>query len=226
MVTALKVSATPSFSSACKAGAAIGASVKTKDSIVAMSGAIMPAPLAMPAMVTVGLADLGGGGGDLRKRVGRHDRLGGVEEIAGLRVGDQAVHHAVEGLSRSSGSPITPVEARKISLGLAAVAARAAICAVNLRRVAAALAGEGVGVAGIDHQRARFAALQSGAAPFDRRRRAFRAREHAGDRRALVEAAPAARRCGPCSGCRPARSQAARRRSPACRARAWARGEK
>ena len=33
-------------------GAAIGASVATKDSIVAMSGAIMPAPLAMPLMVT------------------------------------------------------------------------------------------------------------------------------------------------------------------------------
>ena len=32
--------------------ATIGASVKTKDSMVAMSGAIMPAPLAMPQMVT------------------------------------------------------------------------------------------------------------------------------------------------------------------------------
>ena len=55
MVTALKVSATPSLSSACKAGAEIAASVKTKDSMVAMSGAIMPAPLAMPLMVTVAL---------------------------------------------------------------------------------------------------------------------------------------------------------------------------
>ena len=36
-----------------QAGAAIGASVNTKDSIVAMSGAIMPAPLAMPLIVTV-----------------------------------------------------------------------------------------------------------------------------------------------------------------------------
>ena len=35
-------------------GGAIGASVKTNDSIVAMSGAIMPAPLAMPQIVTVG----------------------------------------------------------------------------------------------------------------------------------------------------------------------------
>ena len=53
MVTALKVSTTPSRSSACSAGAAIGASVKTKASMVAMSGAIMPAPLAKPLMVTV-----------------------------------------------------------------------------------------------------------------------------------------------------------------------------
>ena len=51
-VTALKVLPTPAESSACSTGAAIGASVATKDSIVAMSGAIMPAPLAMPLMVT------------------------------------------------------------------------------------------------------------------------------------------------------------------------------
>ena len=53
MVTALKVSTTPSRNRACNAGAAIGASVKTKASMVAMSGAIMPAPLAKPLMVTV-----------------------------------------------------------------------------------------------------------------------------------------------------------------------------
>ena len=52
MVTALKVSSTPSRSSALSTAGAIGASVKMKDSIVAMSGAIMPAPLAMPQIVT------------------------------------------------------------------------------------------------------------------------------------------------------------------------------
>ncbi len=52
MVTALKVSTTPSRNNVCNTGAAIGASVKTKASIVAMSGAIMPAPLAKPLMVT------------------------------------------------------------------------------------------------------------------------------------------------------------------------------
>src|SRR5262249_44956868 len=52
-VTALKLSTTPSLSSACSAGAAIGASVNTKASMVAMSMAIMPEPLAMPLMATV-----------------------------------------------------------------------------------------------------------------------------------------------------------------------------
>ena len=52
-VTELKLGATAWLSIACRAGAAIAASVATKDSIVAMSGAIMPAPLAMPLIVTV-----------------------------------------------------------------------------------------------------------------------------------------------------------------------------
>ena len=51
-VMALNERSTALLSSACSAGAAIGASVKTNDSIVAMSGAIMPAPLAMPLIVT------------------------------------------------------------------------------------------------------------------------------------------------------------------------------
>ena len=51
-VMALNVLPTPPESSACSTGAAIGASVATKESIVAISGAIMPAPLAMPLMVT------------------------------------------------------------------------------------------------------------------------------------------------------------------------------
>src|SRR6266404_3757363 len=52
IVTALKLSRTPFASSACKAGAAMGASVNTNDSMVAISGAIIPAPLAMPQIVT------------------------------------------------------------------------------------------------------------------------------------------------------------------------------
>ena len=52
MVTALNVSVTPSRNNDCSTGAAIGASVKRKASMVAMSGAIIPAPLAKPLMVT------------------------------------------------------------------------------------------------------------------------------------------------------------------------------
>ena len=51
-VIALKELRTDFDSIACSAAAPIGASVKTKDSIVAMSGAIIPAPLAMPLMTT------------------------------------------------------------------------------------------------------------------------------------------------------------------------------
>ena len=77
-VTALNVSATPSLSSVCSAGAEIGASVKMKDSMVAISGAIMPAPLAMPLIVTWPCR-AGLGGRDLGEGVGGHDRLGGVQ---------------------------------------------------------------------------------------------------------------------------------------------------
>ena len=185
MVTALKVSATPSLSSACSAGAEIAASVKTKESMVAMSGAIMPAPLAMPLMVTVALPMRASRGRHFRKRVGGHDRLRRGEEIAGARARGEAVHHRRE-FGASSGSPITPVEARKISDGLQP-AALAAISAVSLVAAPPAFAGEGIGVAGIDHQRARFAGFEMRAAPFDRRRRAFRFGEYAGHRGAGIE---------------------------------------
>ena len=51
-VIALNERSTDFESSACNTGAATGASVNTKLSIVAMSGAIMPAPFAMPLIVT------------------------------------------------------------------------------------------------------------------------------------------------------------------------------
>ena len=51
-VVQLKEVSTPAFSADCSAAAGIFASVATKQSIVAMSGAIMPDPLAMPVMVT------------------------------------------------------------------------------------------------------------------------------------------------------------------------------
>ena len=110
-------------------------------------------------MVTVRLADFRRRGRDLRKRVGGHDRLGGVEEVAGLRARGQAVHHAVESL-RHRAARRSRRSRRGKHRRACSRAAFAAICAVNLHGVAAGLAGEGVGVAGIDHQRPRFAALQ------------------------------------------------------------------
>jgi hypothetical protein len=56
----------------------------------------------------------------------------------------------------------------------------------ELRLLQPGLAGEGVGIAGIDHQRPRFAALELGAAPVHRRRRAFRFGEDAGYLRPFV----------------------------------------
>ena len=56
-VIALNERRTDFDSIACRAGAAIAASVNTNDSMVAMSGAIMPAPLAMPLIDDLGLAD-------------------------------------------------------------------------------------------------------------------------------------------------------------------------
>ena len=128
-----------------------------KDSIVAMSGAIMPAPLAMPLMVTVALPIFAVAVATFGKRIGGHDRLGGVEPRARRARRRPCLPSRRRTPVALSGSPITPVEARNMSAGLQPMA-RAAIFAVNLAGLPAGLAGEGVGVAGIDHQRARFAA--------------------------------------------------------------------
>ena len=94
--------------------------------------------------------------------------------------------HVARSGAPSSGSPITPVEAMKISLGLGADRLRRGFADMGDRARADA-AGEGVGVAGIDDQRARLAAGEMRAAPIDRRRGTFRAREDARDRRRPVE---------------------------------------
>ena len=81
---------------------------------------------------------------------------------------------------------MTPVEARKTSEGLQP-AAMAVISAVSRGRLASGLAGERIGIARIDHEGARAAALDARAAPIDRSGGTFRAREHAGRHRARVE---------------------------------------
>ena len=78
--------------------------------------------------------------------------LRGVEPGRGLAFFSHAVEHALERVA-SSGSPITPVEAMKTSRGAAAGGLGGEI-GRQLDGLAALLAGEGIGVAGIDHQRA------------------------------------------------------------------------
>ncbi len=223
MVTALKVSATPSLSSACSAAArdrcvgederqhgrhvgcdhagALGDAVD-RSPCLADACAVAVATFGKVSVVMIALAAA-------RKSPGCARWL--RPSITGAN------------FEASSGSPITPVEARKISAGLQPRALRGEVSG-ELGRGAAALAGKGVGIAGIDHQRPCFAGLQMRAAPFDRRRRAFRFGEDAGGGGALVEQRQqhvgAARVADAgCGGGEPAR-----RRLPACPARAWGRG--
>src|SRR5882757_8236466 len=130
MVTALKVSSTPLFNNDCSAPDAIGASVNTKASMVAMSGAIMPAPLAMPLMVTFVLPSFATAVATFGKVSVVMIALAAFIQSSGTAV-SASVPSTPSNLVASSGSPITPVEARKISLGLHAIAL-AAIEAVSV----------------------------------------------------------------------------------------------
>ena len=185
MVTALKVSVTPALSRLASTRAEIGASVNTKASMVAMSGAIMPAPLAMPQMVT-GLPS---------SRAIAAAPLGKVSVVMiALAASCQASARAP-----ATRPPMTRGELARVErladhagrgekhLGRLAPGGRGGDLRGERGRRAPGLAGEGIGVAGIDHERARRAALEAGAAPVDRRGRAFRAREHARDRGAGIE---------------------------------------
>ena len=152
MVTALNVSTTPSRSNVCSAGAAIGASVKTKASIVPMSGAIMPAPLAKPLMVTVvppsracAVASLGNVSVVM---IG----AGGVGIAVGGGLDGKFRQHAVESLCRQRLAD-DPGRSKKHFCRLAADRRGRKFCGKRTSR-AAGFAGEGVGIAGIDDERA------------------------------------------------------------------------
>ena len=130
-VVALKLPATPLPRSFCKAGAGILASVKMKQSIVAISGAIMPLPLAMPLMRT----------SVPPMRAVRVTPLGKVSVVMIPRAA--ASQPDSDRLACSSGnaavsfswgrtSPITPVEERKTcSMGTPAILAAAAAVALQ-----------------------------------------------------------------------------------------------
>ena len=81
----------------------------------------------------------------------------------------------------SSGSPMTPVEAWKISPGWH-LSLRGERFRNRRDRLDAGAAGERIGIAGIDDQRSRAAAFELFGAPIDRRRARFRVSEDAGDR--------------------------------------------
>ncbi len=116
MVTALKLSTTPSARRRCSAGAAIGASVNTKASMVAMSGAIMPAPLAMPQMVTVVLPIFASAVAPLGKVSVVMMALAAASQFPGAAAATRPSMTPSKARA-SSGSPMTPVEARKTSTG-------------------------------------------------------------------------------------------------------------
>ena len=91
--------------------------MKTNDSMVAMSGAIMPAPLAMPAMVTsipsilaVAAASLGKVSVVMMAFAASAMRCGVASPWSRSKTPSN--------LEASRGSPITPVEATKISFAL------------------------------------------------------------------------------------------------------------
>ena len=146
--------------SRCSTGWAMAASVNMKHSIVAMSGAIMPAPLQKPLIVTSARRrsrpcastsfGIGVGGHDGARR-----RLPGVR----LRRPGEAVEQVrelagIHRLADHAGARRRRPRAGRQPTALAA--------ASTVMRTASAplLAGEGVGVAGIDDQRARAAVLQ------------------------------------------------------------------
>ena len=93
----------------------IGASVKTNDSIVAMSGMIMPAPLAMPLMVTLALPSLTVAVATFGKVSVVMIALAALIHSPGAALSTSVASTPLN-LVASSGSPITPVEARNTSL--------------------------------------------------------------------------------------------------------------
>ena len=89
-------------------------------------------------------------------------------------------------LSLGSGTPITPVEETNTSLGSQLEVARD-LRHDRLDRIAPAIAGEGVGIAGVDHQRPGLAEADLLTAQFDLARTAYVLGEHSGDRGPFCE---------------------------------------
>ena len=141
--------------------------------------------------------------GELGKGVGGHDgaRRIGVGVRLGLAHQRAKLLDDLAGIERLADHP----GRSDIDVGLEAVGGPRRGFGGQRHRLLAALAGEGIGVAGIDHERAGHAVREMRAAPIDRRRRGLGVGQNAGDRRAGVEQRQqqidAARVANPRGGC-------------------------
>ncbi len=121
-VIALKLRSVASLRMVCSSGAATAQSVKTKPSIVARLGAIMPDPLTMPWMVTRTPSTIALAVAPLAKV--------SVVPIAAVAAAKPALPSAAwaaattpVALSRGKGTPMTPVEATNTSSARQPIAA-------------------------------------------------------------------------------------------------------
>ena len=155
-VMQLKLSAALAASSFCSRRDGRFASVKRNTSIVAMSGAIMPEPLAMPLIVTRGPPELRCDCGGLGEGVGRHDRprrLGPAHRAQrATRPGSALMSGRwIERFADHAGRGLEDLGRRWRRRALPRRSATA------IDGLHAGLAGEGIGIAGIDDERPRLA---------------------------------------------------------------------
>jgi hypothetical protein len=140
------------------------ASVATKASMVAMSGRIMPAPLAIPVTVTSRPPSVQSPRCPLGPGIGGHNAVRRhPTQPSGRNAASAAGKPAVSRPS-GNGSPITPVEnGSTSSRRQPACSAKASTGGLSIGQPLPA--GAGVGVPGIDHQIARVARRPGGFAP-------------------------------------------------------------
>ncbi len=151
-----------------------------------MSGAIMPAPLAMPLMVTVALPMRAVRGRHLGKGVGGHDRLGRGEEVARLARARRGRPSPARTCWHRAARRSRRWRRGKSRAGLQP-AALAAISAVSLVAARPLLPVKALALPELTTSARALPRFEMRPAPFDRRRRAFRSGEHAGRRGAGVE---------------------------------------
>ena len=130
-------------------------------------------------------ADLGGARGELGVGVGGHDGArGGFEGVRLHRLGEIAQQmDEATCVQRLADHP----RGGQVYLLCAAANGAGGGLRRHARGVAALLAGEGIGVAGVDDQGARLAVLEARPAPQHRRRAGLGAGQHAGHDRAGLE---------------------------------------